>query len=268
MGRMAQDFYNMTTYEFQTVDFPDSVATTSSIMPQKKNMVVLENLKGRVAQLLGATVTAVSAQKATPFTHNQEVYNDALRWAWDALEEITRVLPVAKLVVAEAKPNRERMLELVRGNFSTATDLADMLVKEAGLSFREAHHVVGRAVRLALDGGLKADEMTTELVQSAASEVLGRELALQEDAVKDSLDPIRAAEQRAGSGGPASSDMAAMRASLKAVMAQDRQKLKERRERVSRARTVSWTRPLRRWGAGNFNRRQRAFELQIRYDHD
>lgn len=235
LGRMAQDFYFMSTYEFQTVDFPDSVATTSSIMPQKKNMVVLENLKGRVAQLLGATVTAVTAQKATPFTHNQEVYNDALRWAWEALEEITRVLPVSRLVVETVTPNRERMLELVRGNFSTATDLADMLVKDAGLSFREAHHVVGRAVRLALDRGLKADEMTTELVQTAAGEVLGRELVLEDATVKDCLDPTRAAEQRAGSGGPASSDMAAMTTSLKAVMAQHRQKLKERSQRVSEA---------------------------------
>ena len=235
LGRMAQDFYFMSTYEFQTVDFPDSVATTSSIMPQKKNMVALENLKGRVAQLLGATVTAVTALKATPFTYTQEVYNDALRWAWEALEEITRVLPVSRLVVETINPNRERMMELVRGNFSTATDLADMLVKEAGLPFREAHHVVGRAVRLALNSGLKADEMTTKLVQTAASEVLGRELALEEKTVQDCLDPRRAAEQRAGSGGPASTDIAAMIASLKTVTVQDRQKLNERSERVAGA---------------------------------
>lgn len=235
LGRMAQDFYFMSTYEFQTVDFPDSVATTSSIMPQKKNMGVLENLKGRVAQLLGATVTAVTALKATPFTHTQEVYNDALRWAWEALEEITRMLPVSRLVVETVNPNRERMMELVRGNFSTATDLADMLVKEAGLPFREAHHVVGYAVRLALNSGLKADEMTTKLVQTAASEVLGRELALEEKTVQDCLDPRRAAEQRAGSGGPASTDIAAMIASLKTVTAQDRQKLNERSERVAGA---------------------------------
>jgi len=235
IGRMAQDFYVMTTYEFQTLRFPDSIAITSSIMPQKKNMAVLENLKGRVAQLLGALVTFIAAYKATPFTHIQDGNQDGFRWAWDALADMALALPVCRLVVESAEPQEARMLELARANFSTATDLADTLVRTAGLSFRDAHHVVGRVVRLALDHGFKSDEITVDLLQDAARSVLGRTVAVDAAAVRDSLDPVRAVEGRVGSGGPSSKDMEVMTLNITRRIAQDRAELDARAGRTAAA---------------------------------
>lgn len=210
IGRLAQDFYVMTTYEFQTLHLPDSIAITSSIMPQKKNMAALENLKGRVAIMTGALVTALAAYKAVPFSHAQDGTMDGMRWTWEALEEFAGMLPVASLVVARAEPRRERMLELAKANFSTVTDLADALVRETTLSFREAHHIVGRVVRLAMARGLKAEEITTDLLNQAARETVGHDIRFSADALRDSLDPARAVEGRAGTGSPARSDVLGM----------------------------------------------------------
>jgi argininosuccinate lyase len=235
IGRLAQDFYVMTTYEFQTLHLPDSIAITSSIMPQKKNMAALENLKGRVAIMTGALVTALAAYKAVPFSHAQDGTMDGMRWTWEALEEFAGMLPVASLVVARAEPRRERMLELARANFSTVTDLADALVRETALSFREAHHIVGRVVRLAMARGLKAEEITTDLLNQAARETVGHDIRFSADALRDSLDPARAVEGRAGTGSPARSDVLGMAERLRRSLETDRQELTARQERISKA---------------------------------
>lgn len=235
IGRMAQDFYVMTTYEFGTLDLPDSVAITSSIMPQKKNMAVLENLKGRVASMTGALVTAITAYKAVPYSHVQDGNMDSMRWTWDALDDATAMVPVAALVAERAVPSRERMLELVTGNFSTVTDLADTLVRKSGLSFREAHHVVGRVVRIAMTEGMKADGITSDILARASLETLGREADLSPDDLSAALDPARTMEEKAGTGGPASTDIARMAGDLEKHISDDIDILDKRRARIEGA---------------------------------
>lgn len=120
IGRMSQDFYLWATYEFGMLDFPDRVASTSSIMPQKKNLTVLENLKARPAALIGAMTTAVAALRAVPFGHSQEVSVEAGRWVSDAIEELRGMLPAARVVIECAIPRKDRMRELAGANFATA----------------------------------------------------------------------------------------------------------------------------------------------------
>jgi argininosuccinate lyase len=235
VGRMAQDFYIMTTYEFATLGLPDRVAITSSIMPQKKNMSALENLKGRPAYLAGALMTALAGFKGTTYSHAHDGSTDALRWVWDALDEVVLALPVASLIVETAEPNRERMLELARENYSTATDLADALVRGAGLSFRDAHHVVGRVVRLAMEGDRRADQIDREMISRAANDVLGRPIDLDEGVVRDAVDPSRAVESRQNTGGPSRRDIEDMLTTMKARLRTDQAELSARRERVCKS---------------------------------
>ncbi len=236
IGRLAQDFYVMTTFEFRTLQLPDSVAITSSIMPQKRNMTALEILKGRVAQATGALTTALTGYKATPFSHMLDGHQEGLRWAWDTLEEIAWSLPVARFIVESAEPRRERMLELVHSNFSNITDLADALVRISGLSFRDAHHVAGRAARLALDQGLTSDQITAEHVAAASDSILGRRITLDPAVVDDILDPAQVVERRAGTGSPAAQDMEMMLSNLKSRLNQDCTLYEERRNQVAESR--------------------------------
>lgn len=226
VGRMGQDFYNMTTYEFGTLYLPDRAATTSSIMPQKKNMGPLENLKARPAVVTGALMTALAAQRAIPFTHTQEASNDCLRWAWEALEEADKSMAAARVIVEAAEPKPERMLELVQENFSAVTDLADALVRVAGLSFREAHHVVGRAVRMAQERNLKAHQMDAGLLADAGISAIGKRIELSEQQVTDALDPKKVVDARTGSGGPSGADCTRIADEAEAALGNDKEALK------------------------------------------
>ena len=237
-SRMAQDFFVMVSYEFQTVNFPDRVFCTSSIMPQKKNPVVLEFLKGRSAQLIGALTTAMAAIKGANFTNVVDGYYEALRWYFDSLNDTLSSLDIVNLVLGTAEPNTDRMLTLVEENYSTVTDLTDNLVRQSDLSFREAHHVVGRVVRVALDKGLKANEISSAIIEEAAKDVAGRPVVLDAETLRRSLDPAAAVEGRKGIGGPAPDEVRRMIGEARKRLADDRQRNDERRARVDAARTT------------------------------
>ena len=234
-GRMAQDMFVMSSYEFSTLRFPDSVAGTSSMMPQKKNLVVLENLKARSGNVLGAYVAGFVGVKATNFTNVVDGCSAGFRWAWDALVDTVHGLAIAEVVAGAAEPVEDRMLALARANFSTATDLADGLVREAGLPFREAHHLVGAVVRAAMAQGLTADRIDTALVSAEARKMLGHDVTLSAASLARIVDPIAVAEERQGTGGPSRVDMAGMQVALGAQLAADRTELDGRRGRVAAA---------------------------------
>ncbi len=204
-GRIAQDFYVWATPEFGLIEFPDSVAGTSSIMPQKKNPVVVEYLKGKTSHLIGLLTASMSAVKGTHFTHSGDGNRESMRSFWESAEECARCLALFKLVVDSARPVEVTMMHKARSDFSTATDLADALVRESNLSFREAHHVVGAVVRQALDANLPADAITAQMVNAAATEQTGRPIHLSDESVRLCLDPASSLASRSTRGGPAPS---------------------------------------------------------------
>ncbi|KMO43573.1 argininosuccinate lyase [Methylobacterium tarhaniae] len=207
-SRVAQDYHVLVSHEFQTIEFPDRVTGTSSIMPQKKNPVVLEHLKGKAGQMLGLYVAAASAVKGTHFTNTIDGNRETMRGVWEAGEEALRCLALFDLVIATARPNATLMRRRVTEDFASATDLADLMVREAGLSFREAHHVVGAVVRAAMDAGLSADGITPAMVDEAAEAQIGRPLGLSGEAVRVSLDPAASVAARTLPGGPAPDSVA------------------------------------------------------------
>jgi argininosuccinate lyase len=202
-SRVAQDYHVLVSHEFQTVEFPDRVTGTSSIMPQKKNPVVLEHLKGKAGHLLGLYVSSATAVKGTHFTNTIDGNREAMRGVWEAGEETLRCLSLFDLIISTGRPNAPLMKRRVTEDFASATDLADVMVRDADLSFREAHHVVGGVVRAAMDAGLAADGITTEMVDDAAREQLGRPLGLDPEIVRRSLDPVASVAARTLPGGPA-----------------------------------------------------------------
>jgi argininosuccinate lyase len=202
-SRVAQDFYVWCTHEFGLVDFPDRVAGTSSIMPQKKNPVVLESLKGKAGQLTGLLAGALATVKGVNFTHTGDGNRETMRGFFESADETLRIYKLLALILRSATPNTEAMLERARNDFCTATDLADALVRERGLSFREAHHVVGAVVRTAMDAKLAAHEITSAMVDEACEAQIGRTVSLGDEAVRRSLDPAITTFERTQGGGPA-----------------------------------------------------------------
>ena len=150
-SRLAADLTLWATAEFGFVEFADAFATGSSIMPQKKNPDVAELIRGKSGRLYGNLVAVLTVMKGLPLTYNSDMQEDKEPFfdTIDTLEAILRVLPP---MLGSLTFRVERMRVAAGADYSTATDLADYLVRK-GLPFREAHEIVGRVVREAIARG-------------------------------------------------------------------------------------------------------------------
>lgn len=237
-GRVAQDLFVWSTPEFGLIDFPDSVAGTSSIMPQKKNPVVLEYLKGKGGHMLALLTASLAALKGTHFTHSGDGNRETMRSFWEGTDEALRCIELLKLVLSQATPQETRMLDRARRDFSSATDLADTLVRDAGMSFREAHHVVGAVVREALDRNLPAFEIDSAMVDRAAEQYTGRSARLGAEVVARCLDPVQGVAARIAPGGPAPALVRGQVAAQRAELARDLEAVDALRESVQEHRAA------------------------------
>lgn len=202
-SRFAQDMYVWSTSEFGLFRLSDRISGTSSIMPQKKNPVVLEHLKAKAAHAIGQLVSMLGSVRATHFTMTIDGCRASTAGAWPLFKDAEESLVLTQLVVEEAEPDPARMLDEARVNFSTTTDLADALVREQGLSFRQAHHLVGAAVAEMIHDGKTANGLSRAVVGSAAQAVIGRPLDIDDPWLERHLDPRHAAESRRSWGGTA-----------------------------------------------------------------
>jgi argininosuccinate lyase len=203
INKLATDLYLWSTQEFGVVRVPDEDAMTSSIMPQKANPVVLEQILAEAGKVQGDLAGVLATLKGSS-AHNVEAANadgPALR----ALESTTWTLGVFGPGLRRLEFDRALLARRAGEHWAQATDLADALVRDAGLSFRQAHHVVGRLVSNCLAAGIGPAHVTPALFEQAAEQALGRRVGLTPDALRDALDPWHAVELRTMLGGPAPS---------------------------------------------------------------
>lgn len=219
LSRMATDMYVFSTSEFDLIEFPDSVAGTSSIMPQKKNLAFVEHLRAKPAHVLAGYTSMVTTVKGTHFTNTMDGNRESMRFFWDTAAEGIIALRLGNLAAANVRPKAQSMLEQSQLNFSCVTDLADLLVRRNGLSFRQAHHVVGAIVHEVMNSGRAPDSINAENVARALRVVADAELRVSEDEIRDSLDPKKSVERRTVKGGPAAGRVGEMAADLKAAAA-------------------------------------------------
>lgn len=224
-GRFAQDMYVWGTQEFGLIGFPDSIAGISSIMPQKKNPVAVEYLKASSGEVIGGLTATFSILKGGHFSHAGDTGRSSLAPLWPSLRLAGNALTITRLVAEKVEPNIEMMRQRAGAGFSTATDLADCLVREGHLSFRDAHHVVADLVRDALERGLNPDEVGHGDVLDAIERVLGRTLELPNEAVMQALDPRRSIEARRSTGAASPDETRQMIAAASVEMNRDRTRL-------------------------------------------
>jgi argininosuccinate lyase len=148
LSRLAEEIVIWMTPQFGFVKLSDAFTTGSSIMPQKKNPDAAELVRAKVGRLLGAFTQLSVVMKGLPLTYSKDMQEDKVPTfeAFDALELSLRAMAG---MVADLEPNTEALAAAAGAGFSTATDLADWLVRELNLPFRDAHHVTGAAVKRA-----------------------------------------------------------------------------------------------------------------------
>ena len=145
LSRLCEELILWSTPEFAFIEMGDEVTTGSSIMPQKKNPDVAELIRGRVGRVYGALMGALTMMKALPLSYNRDMQEDKVH-LFTGIDTLSASVQLMRLMFETITWKPENMARALRGDFSNATDLADDLALK-GVSFREAHEIVGRIVR-------------------------------------------------------------------------------------------------------------------------
>ena len=199
LSRFSEEMILWNSQEFRFVTMGDNVTTGSSIMPQKKNPDVVELIRGKSGRVFGNLVAILTTLKGLPLAYNKDMQEDK-EPLFDSVDTAKASLSALNVLLHNIEFHADRMLSATRGDFSTATDLADFLVN-GGLPFREAHEVVGNIV--------KHCELNRKTIDDVSKEELVEFSALFEMASDDVGSIINSVNSRESHGGVGASAVAA-----------------------------------------------------------
>lgn len=202
MGRTVQDMLQWCTQEFAVLKVASPYVQISSIMPQKRNPVSFEHMRSLLSSCAGNATTVLTMMHNTPFGDIVDTEDDMQPYAWRSMAVLEQMYRLMACVIGTMEVNKEGLLERAKGSFATVTELADTLVRTDRLSFRKSHHIVSRVVKEAMNAGLRADEISLELLNRAAHEVIGHDLSITEEQLRLALDPVHFVAIRNLPGGP------------------------------------------------------------------
>lgn len=169
LSRFSEELVLWTSAQFQFIDLPDRFCTGSSIMPQKKNPDVPELVRGKSGRVFGALMGLLTLMKGQPLAYNKDNQEDK-EPLFDAADTLRDSLRAFADMIPAIKPKHAIMREAALRGFSTATDLADYLVRR-GLPFRDCHEIVGHAVKYGVDTGKDLAEMSLEELRQFSDQI-------------------------------------------------------------------------------------------------
>ena len=158
LSRLGEEIVYWTTHEFGIAALDDAYAMGSSIMPQKKNPDIAELVRGRCGRVYGELLDLLTNLKGLPLGYNRDLQEDKPP-LWNAFDVAQSCLGILPGLLETTRFNADRMRELCRANFATATELANFLVRERGMAFRECHEIVGGVVGDLAEKGLTFDDL-------------------------------------------------------------------------------------------------------------
>jgi argininosuccinate lyase len=165
LSRFAEELVIWSSAQFRFVTLSDRFSTGSSIMPQKKNPDAAELIRAKVGRIFGANVALMMVMKGLPLAYSKDMQEDKEQ-VFDAADNLMLALAAMEGMVKDMTANRSNLAAAAGSGFSTATDLADWLVRVAGIPFRDAHHVTGTLVAMAEAQGCDLPDLTLAQMQS------------------------------------------------------------------------------------------------------
>jgi argininosuccinate lyase len=170
LSRFAEEIVIWSSAQFRFITMSDKFSTGSSIMPQKRNPDAAELVRAKVGRIFGALTALMVVMKGLPLAYSKDMQEDK-EPAFDALDNLSLAIAALTGMVEDMEPNVDTMRAAAAGGFSTATDLADWLVRVAGLPFREAHHVTGSLVAMAEEQDCGLEDLSLAAMQSVHTEI-------------------------------------------------------------------------------------------------
>lgn len=201
LSRFAEELVIWSSAQFRFVTMSDKWSTGSSIMPQKRNPDAAELIRAKIGRIFGANVALMTVMKGLPLTYSKDMQEDKEQ-VFDAADNFLLALAAMAGMVSDMTANRASLKAAASSGFSTATDLADWLVRELNLPFRDAHHVTGSLVAMAEGKGCDLPDLSLEDMQSVHKEiradvfgVLGVENSVASRLSYGGTSPVRVREQ-------------------------------------------------------------------------
>ena len=164
LSRLAEEIVIWSTPQFGFVNLSDRFSTGSSIMPQKKNPDAAELVRAKTGRINGSLIALLTVLKGLPLAYSKDMQEDKEQ-VFDSASSLEIALAAMTGMISDMTVNADAMRKAAGSGFSTATDLADWLVREVNMPFRDAHHVTGRAVALAEQENKQLDELSLEQLQ-------------------------------------------------------------------------------------------------------
>ncbi|NWF52113.1 MAG: argininosuccinate lyase [Nitrospirae bacterium] len=158
LSRLAEEIVLWSTEEFRFIQLPDAFATGSSAMPQKKNPDIAELVRGKTGRVYGNLFSILTVMKGLPLSYNRDLQEDKPS-LFDTIDTLKACLNILNEMLPEIKFNTKRMYETASDGYSTATDIAEYLVKK-GLPFRKAHEITGKLVLHCISKNRRLDKLT------------------------------------------------------------------------------------------------------------
>jgi argininosuccinate lyase len=201
LSRLAEEIIIWMSAPFGFVKLPDRWTTGSSMMPQKRNPDAAELVRGKTGRVIGSLVSLLTVMKGLPLAYAKDTQEDK-EPLFDAADTLEIVLAAMTGMMQDLEPVPERMVAVAGAGFSTATDLADWLVRSLGIPFRDAHHVTGRIVSEAEKRGSTLEDLPLEVMQAVEPrihkgiyDVLGVENSVRSRTSFGGTSPVQVAEQ-------------------------------------------------------------------------
>ncbi|TDL81748.1 argininosuccinate lyase [Meridianimarinicoccus aquatilis] len=170
LSRLSEELVIWSSAQFRFVTLSDRFSTGSSIMPQKKNPDAAELIRAKIGRVTGALVALLTVMKGLPLAYSKDMQEDKEQ-VFDAADTLMLALAAMTGMISDLTANRASLEAAASAGFSTATDLADWLVREAGLPFRDAHHVTGALVAKAEAQGVDLPDLTLDEMQAVHGDI-------------------------------------------------------------------------------------------------
>jgi argininosuccinate lyase len=235
LSRLCQDLYVWSSEEFGLLEIGDDYAGSSSMMPQKKNAYPFEYVRARAAHAVGEMTSAYGTLHNTNYQDIKDVEEEVVYPVFRSFDEASRSLKLLDGTISSVEFERNVMLEKAAEGYGSCTELAAVIHRQTDISYRTAHKIVGNLVLRAYKQGKPATEVDADMVNESAREIIGRDLDVDDELVRRSLDPTAFVQAHDVPGGPAPGRVAEAIADARDRLAHDVEELVERREALDRA---------------------------------
>jgi argininosuccinate lyase len=202
-------------------------------MPQKKNPDVLEIVRARMSFILGNFVSSATIMKALPSGYNLDL-QELTPKLWESIEIISTSITILSELIKNLNVNKNIFNKKIL-NYSTTTELANLLVTSYDVPFRSSHKIIGAVVKILLDKNLELSDLTPELLNKTAKEVAGIKLTIKIKDIKDHINPKKFVEKHKATGGPAPTEVERMLKNRREMINKSITSLKEKKLKLKEA---------------------------------